>query len=403
MMQQHDRQLRETLNEATMSRAVPDTTGPVVSAVESSTPDNLNQASASECPVGSWNEWDPLEEVIVGRIDGAVIPAYHISSSYNLSPGMRKLYRLFGGRRYPGFLTRRAQKQLDEFVHILEAEGVRVRRPDPVDFGRKYSSPDWTSRGFTVACPRDSVLIIGDEIIETPMPWRCRYFETFAYRSLFKEYFASGARWTAAPKPQLLDDLYRHDHVMPKPGEPITYVINENEPVFDAADFTRCGRDIFVTRSNVTNLAGIEWLRRHLGNGFRVHEVASLCRDPQHIDSTLVPLAPGKVLVNPEYLDMKRIPEVFKNWDILVAPDPDPLPPSRTWLSMVSKWISVNVLSLDEERVIVERSQPSMIKKLKEWGFKPIPCDFVDYGPFGGAFHCATLDVRRRGELKSYF
>ncbi|MGF6871696.1 hypothetical protein OKW35_001154 [Paraburkholderia sp. MM5477-R1] len=25
-------------------------------------------------PVNSWNEWDPLEEVIVGRLDGAVIP-----------------------------------------------------------------------------------------------------------------------------------------------------------------------------------------------------------------------------------------------------------------------------------------------------------------------------------------
>lgn len=86
-------------------------------------------ATTGSCPVSSYNEWDPLEEVIVGHIDGAVIPAYYISSSYNLSPGMRKLYRLFGGRRYPGFLTRRAQKQLDEFVHILEAEGVRVQRP----------------------------------------------------------------------------------------------------------------------------------------------------------------------------------------------------------------------------------------------------------------------------------
>ena len=28
--------------------------------------------------------------------------------------------------------------------------------------------------------------------------------KTMAYRSLLKEYFAAGARWTAAPKPQLL-------------------------------------------------------------------------------------------------------------------------------------------------------------------------------------------------------
>lgn len=35
------------------------------------------------------------------------------------------------------------------------------------------------------------------------MSWRCRLFESRAYRSLIKSYFARGARWTAAPRPQL--------------------------------------------------------------------------------------------------------------------------------------------------------------------------------------------------------
>lgn len=63
----------------------------------------------------------------------------------------------------------------------------------------------------------------------------------------------------------------------------------------------------------------------------------------------------------------------------------------------------MNVLMLDEERVVVERSQAPMIKMLKNWGFKPIPCRFEHYYPFAGSFHCATLDVRRRGTLQSYF
>ena len=40
---------------------------------------------------------------------------------------------------------------------------------------------------------------------------------------------------------------------------------------------------------------------------------------------------------------------------------------------------------------------------LKGWGFEPIPCPFMNYKIFGGGFHCATLDIRRRGELQSYF
>jgi len=58
---------------------------------------------------------------------------------------------------------------------------------------------------------------------------------------------------------------------------------------------------------------------------------------------------------------------------------------------------------LDEQRVIVEENQVPLIAMLKRHGFKPIPCGFTDYLPFGGAFHCATLDIRRRGVLQSYF
>lgn len=356
------------------------------------------------CPVNSFNSWDPLEEVIVGRLEGATIPSGHISVSYNVPRTAARLLTFFGGRRYPGFLLKAAQKQLDGFIRLLEAEGVTVRRPDVIDFSRRYRTPYWSSRGFCVACPRDGFLVVGNEIIETPMAWRSRFFEAYAYRSLFKEYFARGARWSSAPKPALLDSLYNYNYTIPKKGEPLRYVITEDEPVFDAADFIRCGRDIFAQRSNVTNLAGINWLRRHLGETYRIHEIESICRTPMHIDSSFMPLAPGKLLVNPEYIDLRKIPRIFNSWEIIVAPPPDPIPgPFFKYCSMTSAWISMNVLMLDEKRVIVEKSQPSMIRVLKQHGFEPIPCAFHDYLPFGGSFHCATLDIRRRGGLQSYF
>ena len=63
----------------------------------------------------------------------------------------------------------------------------------------------------------------------------------------------------------------------------------------------------------------------------------------------------------------------------------------------------MNLLSLDEERIIVEKRQEPLIKALKDWGFKPMACNFENYYPFGGSFHCATADIRRRGTLQSYF
>lgn len=354
-------------------------------------------------PVNSYNEWDPLEELVVGRLDGAAIPSDHPVVGCNIPPWAARLQGLAAGFRYPRMLIERAQDELEEFVALLESLDVTVRRPDAVDHRRRFATPDWSSRGFCNTCPRDSMLVVGDEIIETPMAWPCRYFETHSYRSILKDYFRRGARWTAAPRPQLTDELFDADFSIPKPGEPMRYILTEFEPVFDAADFVRAGRDLFVTRSNVTNRMGIDWLRRHLGPGHRIHEIESSCRTPMHIDTTLCLLAPGKVLINPEYVDADRLPEALRSWDVLVAPEPTPINDRLLSVtSMCGKWLSMNILMIDEKRVIADRHHTGMLRALEQWGFEPIPCDLLHYAPFGGSFHCATLDVRRRGSLESY-
>lgn len=361
-------------------------------------------AELSVSPVNSHNEWDPLEEIIVGRLDGATIPSGHPVVTCNIPPWAARLQGLAAGFKYPRMLIEPAQQELDGFVKLLQSLGVTVTRPEAVDHQKRFATPDWSSRGFCNTCPRDSMLVIGDEIIETPMAWPCRYFETHSYRTLLKDYFRRGARWTAAPKPQLTAELFEPDFTPPAAGEPMRYILTEFEPVFDAADFVRAGRDLFVTRSNVTNAMGIEWLRRHLGPEYRIHEVESRCRTPMHIDTTFILLAPGKLLVNPEYIDVERLPEIVKSWDVLVAPEPDPIDERLLGLtSMCGKWLNMNVLMIDEKRVIAERHHTGMLRALERWGFEPIPCDLLHYAPFGGSFHCATLDVRRRGTLESYF
>ena len=64
----------------------------------------------------------------------------------------------------------------------------------------------------------------------------------------------------------------------------------------------------------------------------------------------------------------------------------------------------MNVLMLDEKRVIAERHHTGMLRALERVGLRADPVRFLmHYAPFGGSFHCATLDVRRRGTLESYF
>ena len=150
-------------------------------------------------PVHSHNEWDPLEEIIVGRLEGSVIPSSRPVVTCNI-PGMAVWGQtMAAGFRYPQLMIAPAQRELDGFVALLELLGITVTRSDAINHKTRFSTPDWSSRGFCNTCPRDNMLVVGEEIIETPMAWPCRYFETHSYREILKDYFRRGARWTSAP------------------------------------------------------------------------------------------------------------------------------------------------------------------------------------------------------------
>ena len=131
---------------------------------------------SEECPVNSWNEWDPLEEVIVGIAWGAHIPP----SSDGLSElSLSKLG--MGGQPFPFELAQRVQEQVDNLALTLMREGVTVRRPIPFDLATPVITPFFSaSCGYNFMNPRDLVLIVGNQIIEAPTASRTRYFETLA-------------------------------------------------------------------------------------------------------------------------------------------------------------------------------------------------------------------------------
>ena len=60
----------------------------------------------------------------------------------------------------------------------------------------------------------------------------------------------------------------------------------EEEPLFDAADVLRFGKDLVIQHGFTTNLKGIDWLKRHYKD-HRVHAV-NFPGDPYpiHIDAT---------------------------------------------------------------------------------------------------------------------
>lgn len=62
-----------------------------------------------------------------------------------------------------------AAEELDNFSHILEMEGVIVRRPEvrPGDFDRPVSTPDFESKTqLYAAMPRDVLIVVSDHEVQ---------------------------------------------------------------------------------------------------------------------------------------------------------------------------------------------------------------------------------------------
>ena len=97
--------------------------------------------------VNSWNEWDPLKHVIVGRADGCCIPAPEpaLDAKVPEDSDMKGKH----GPRTKGSIDK-ANKLLDNFVSILEKRGIKVDRPEPLNFNQKIATPDWSAESMLV-------------------------------------------------------------------------------------------------------------------------------------------------------------------------------------------------------------------------------------------------------------
>nr|WP_026422577.1 glycine amidinotransferase [Actinokineospora inagensis] len=364
--------------------------------------------------VNSWNEWDPLEEIIVGSADGANFEP--------TEPGNRPQIRNAApGTPFPtgpksAEQVDRANEELAGLAEVLRSQGVRVRRPAPHDFSQPVRTPDFeVANQYCAVCPRDVMITVGNEIIEATMSRRGRYFEFEPYRELVYEYWNADPRvgWTTAPKPSMANKMYREGfwdwplaerHARMHEFE---FCITQDEVVFDAADISRFGRDLIVQESMTTNRAGIHWLRRHLEpKGFRIRPVHfPLDFFPSHIDCTFVPLRPGLILTNPDRPLREGEEKLFlaNDWELVDVPEPTTGNDDMPEYCQSSKWLSMNVLSIGPNKVVCEEREKPLQDLLAKLDFEVFTIPFRHVFEYGGSLHCATWDVRRTGTREDYF
>jgi len=357
--------------------------------------------------VYSSNEWSPLKEVIVGNSINSNLKGLDLSFKIffhdNIYNDLHGGDIYYSGRSLSRDIKLKYieehEEDIDTFVKVLENEGVKVLRPKQMEYITDFKTPYWKSLTVPALNIRDQCLIMGDEIIESSVQVRCRYFENDLLKNIFMGYFRDGAKWSCSPRPMLLDNSFDLSYIESKKGVDISkYPKSDSiydigfEIMFDAAQCLRFDNKIIINVSNKNHIFGADWLKRHLPD-IEIF-VVNICDN--HIDSSLMPLNEGTILVNPEKIKkIDNLPKFLKNWDIIYAPEPINDFVYDGDLLLASKYIDINVLSLGDNKIIVNESYKSLIHLLESKGFTPIPVRMRHKRLFGGGFHCITLDTIR--------
>jgi len=335
--------------------------------------------------IHSENEWDKLNSVVVGRGAHARFPINDpgfgiqaVTTTWDET--------IFPQGDFPDSVTKKASTDLEMLIGELMKLGIHVHRPDYVDFRREIATYDWETDGMSSYCPRDTLLVIGNKVIETPMTYRSRQMEVRAYETIKRQAMAKGVVWLSAPKPTLLyDEVYVEDGKQ---------VLTEEYPLFDAANVCRLGKDLLYLVSSTGNYCGADWLQGILGSEYKIHIVDNLY-SYAHIDSTISPVSEGKVLLNGSRVNDQNCPKVFKDWERIYIDENDIVKQYFHSYPYASSWIAMNLLAIAPNKVIMESGQPFLRKKLEQHEIEVIETPFSMARTLGGGIHCATLDLNR--------
>ena len=295
-------------------------------------------------------------------------------------------------------------KQLDSLAQTLQGLGVTVHRPDMLDKIVPFTTPSFRSELSSASNVRDLTLVYGNKLIETPTFVRNRYYENTLLHDVYSRAWdrGRGGQWIKAPHTELTEDTIDLGHW--GDSRDYTNIPSNYVMAVDGAQFLRIGKDCIVNINSYNQYLGYEWVKSfYPDTDFHVLHVAD-----NHIDGCLICLKPGVFLVNPLYPNIRDLlPEKFRNWTYLYPKDLTANIDVRGMTDIdirlaSSRGMDVNVLSVDENIVLVTDRAVGVADILDKNGFTVIPVKLEHGEIFAGGIHCSTLDLVREDEYISY-
>lgn len=300
--------------------------------------------------LSSHNEWDKLREIVVGTATNANWPVNDPVFALESEKTTWKETPVPSGP-VPQWIIDETNEDLEGLVDILKQAGVVVHRPTDLDFP--------ALDGMYNYCPRDRLIVAGDIIVDCAMLYPCRDLEIDA-----------------------LSHVIHNNKMVTMP--------RGAGMVLDAANVLRLNDKWLYLESVSGNRPAAEWLAQQFPS---IDIYGCSFYSGVHIDSTIVPLREGLVLLNGTRVTPENCPSVFDDWEKIYVTDV--VEQSFHQYPYASKWIALNMLAIDPQTVIVDRSQLNLIRKLEQLKFTVIPHELRHSRTLGGGFHCVTLDTWR--------
>ena len=296
---------------------------------------------------GAHHEWGKLREVVVG-----IAPAE-----------VAELSRRHAGRRLIDIdadWARRCEQQVEDLAELLAREGLAVHRPQRLSGAeRTFLAPNGEGDQLF---PRDPMIVVGDHVVDASLRLICRQRERYGLRPIVRRAVQeTGARWSSVP--------------LGSPG-------CVDGPFLEGGDVLLNGRQIYVGMSGcASDLAGADWLKALLGEGYRIIPVA-MKSNVLHLDCCLALVKPGLLIHCPEKL-IDGLPMALRDWDKIVVSVDE------------ANRLATNGLVLEEGRMIVDAGNGRVIDELRRRKVEIIPLPFDGPIRMGGGLRCAHHPLLR--------
>ncbi|WP_282124550.1 dimethylarginine dimethylaminohydrolase family protein [Algibacter mikhailovii] len=324
-----------------------------------------NSTMKSEHVIRNNHEWDQLEEVVVGRWEQNSFNTpevnedlkdffpYITDASFNY---MKKGENKSLAEVYPED-DKMYHEETENLVKTLEGLGVKVRRPDEMEFPVTATTQIYS---------RDPIVTIGNKFILTNMYAEQRRQESANYRRI------------------ALDLAKKYDgEVISMPANKPGY--HKDNVYLEGGDLFVDGYNIYVGVSgNASNDKGIAWLQNELGNAYTVHKIP-LQKNVLHLDCAMMLINEKQgIICKEDFVDFDNVPDGLKN---------------REWVEVTpeeAQIMATNGVVVNKKTVILSDTFPHIAKKVRDMGIEVHEIQYKKGNYFGGGLRCSYQPITRK-------